>query len=62
MKNWVDWNWTNTLTWMATFNEKYNLNFEGGYTMERFQTYWLMGFKRRNSDYRRTIALCESRY
>ena len=43
MKNWVDWNWTNTLTWMTTFNEKHNLNLMGGYTMERFQTYWLNG-------------------
>lgn len=43
MKNWVDWNWTNTLTWMKTFNQKHNLNLMGGYTMERFQTYWLEG-------------------
>ena len=45
MKNWVDWNWTNTLTWMKTFNQKHNLNLMGGYTMERFQTYWLEGSK-----------------
>ena len=43
MHNWVDWNWTNTLTWMKTFNEKHNLNLMGGYTMERFQSYWLEG-------------------
>lgn len=43
MKNWADWNWTNTLTWMKTFNEKHNLNLMGGYTMERFQHYWLTG-------------------
>lgn len=47
MTNWVDWNWTNTLTWMKTFNEKHNLNLMGGYTMERFQTYWLEGSKDR---------------
>lgn len=45
MKNWVDWNWTNTLTWMKTFNQKHNLNLMAGYTMERFQTYWLNGSK-----------------
>lgn len=43
MKNWVDWNWTNTLTWMKTFKEKHNLNLMAGYTMERFQHYWLTG-------------------
>lgn len=43
MKNWVDWNWTNTLTWMKTFNQKHNLNLMAGYTMERFQHYWLTG-------------------
>lgn len=47
MTNWVDWNWTNTLTWMKTFNEKHNLNLMGGYTMERFQTYWLEGSRDR---------------
>lgn len=47
MKNWVDWNWTNTLTWMKTFNQKHNLNLMGGYTMERFQTYWLEGSRER---------------
>ncbi|WP_303005126.1 SusC/RagA family TonB-linked outer membrane protein [Bacteroides congonensis] len=43
MKNWVDWNWTNTITWMKTFNEKHNINLMGGYTMERYQYYWLTG-------------------
>lgn len=43
MKNWVDWNWTNTVTWMKTFNDKHNINLMGGYTMERFQHYWLTG-------------------
>lgn len=43
MNNWVDWNWTNTATWMKTFNQKHNLNIMGGYTMERFQNYWLTG-------------------
>lgn len=45
IENWVDWNWTNTLTWMKTFNNKHNLNLMGGYTMERFQTYSLWGQK-----------------
>lgn len=43
MRNWVDWNWTNTLTWMKTFKEKHNLNLMAGYTMERFQHYKLTG-------------------
>lgn len=42
-ENWIDWNWTNTLTYMKTFNEKHNLNLMGGYTMERFQNYYLDG-------------------
>lgn len=43
MENWVDWNWTNTLTYMNTFNKKHNLNLMAGYTMERFQDYFLEG-------------------
>ncbi len=43
MNDWVDWNWTNTATLMKTFNKKHNLNVMGGYTMERFQNYWLTG-------------------
>ncbi len=43
MNNWVDWNWTNTITWMKTFNKVHNLNLMGGYTMEKFQNYWLTG-------------------
>lgn len=43
MENWVDWNWTNTLTYMKTFNKKHNLNLMAGYTMERFQDYYLSG-------------------
>ncbi len=43
MENWVDWNWTNTLTYMNTFNKKHNLNVMAGYTMERFQDYYLYG-------------------
>jgi len=43
MENWVDWNWTNTLTYMNTFNKKHNLNVMAGYTMERFQDYYLEG-------------------
>jgi len=43
MENWVDWNWTNTLTYMKTFNKVHNLNVMVGYTMERFQDYYLDG-------------------
>lgn len=47
MKNWVDWNWTNTLTWMKTFKEKHNLNLMAGYTMERFSALLVNWFTRR---------------
>ena len=33
MQNWVDWNWTNTLTYMKSFNKRHNLNVMAGYTM-----------------------------
>ena len=42
-ESWVDWNWTNTATYMKTFDEKHNLTAMAGYTMERFQNYKLMG-------------------
>ena len=45
--NWVDWNWTNTINWIKSFNHKHNLNVMAGYTMERFQEYWLEGSKER---------------
>lgn len=44
MENWVDWNWTNTITYMTTINKKHNLNVMGGYTMERFQDYWASAY------------------
>ncbi len=43
MDNWVDWNWTNTATYMTTFADKHNLNVMAGYTMEKFSEYWLKG-------------------
>lgn len=43
MQNWVDWNWTNTATYMKTFADKHNLNLMAGYTMEKFSKYWLKG-------------------
>ena len=45
MENWMDWNWTNTLTYIKTFNQKHNLNVMAGYTMERFQDYYLQGYR-----------------
>ena len=42
-ENWMDWNWSNTLTYMNTFAKKHNLNLMAGYTMERFQDYQLWG-------------------
>ncbi len=44
MENWADWNWTNTVTWMRTFDEKHNLNVMAGFTMERFQDYWASAY------------------
>jgi TonB-linked SusC/RagA family outer membrane protein len=40
---WVDWNWTNTLSYMKTFQEKHNLNLMGGFTTEKFAEYNLEG-------------------
>ena len=45
--NWVDWNWTNTINWIKSFNHKHNLNVMAGYKMERFQEYWLEVSKER---------------
>ena len=45
MENWVDWNWTNTLTYMKSFQQKHTLNVMAGYTMERFQDYYLQGYR-----------------
>lgn len=39
MYEWLDWNWTNTATYMNTFAEKHNLNVMGGFTAERFATF-----------------------
>ncbi len=38
---WVDWNWTNTLSYMTKFHKKHNLNLMGGYTMEKTAKYSL---------------------
>jgi TonB-linked SusC/RagA family outer membrane protein len=40
---WIDWNWTNTLNYMKTFDEKHNINVMGGFTMEKFAEYTLEG-------------------
>lgn len=39
MYEWLDWNWTNTATYMNTFAEKHNLNVMGGFTAERFASF-----------------------
>lgn len=41
-EDWIDWNWTNTINYMATLG-KHNINVMGGYTMEKFSKYWVMG-------------------
>lgn len=38
-QEWLDWNWTNTATYMETFAEKHNLNVMAGFTAERFAWY-----------------------
>lgn len=36
MQEWLDWNWTNTATYINTFAQKHNVNVMGGFTAERF--------------------------
>lgn len=36
MQEWLDWNWTNTATYIDTFADKHNINIMGGFTAERF--------------------------
>ena len=43
MNEWVDWNTTNTITYITTINQKHNLNVMGGFTAERFANYWVSG-------------------
>ncbi|MDO5637288.1 MAG: TonB-dependent receptor [Myroides sp.] len=43
MNHWIDWNWTNTATYMKTLAEKHHVNIMGGYTMEKFSHYWVNG-------------------
>ena len=40
--NWIDWNWTNTINYMTTL-DKHSINVMGGYTMEKFSEYWVLG-------------------
>jgi Rps23 Pro-64 3,4-dihydroxylase Tpa1-like proline 4-hydroxylase len=42
MKEWLDWNWTNTANYMRTFDDKHNLN-PWRFTAERFAEYWVKG-------------------
>lgn len=35
-QEWMDWNWTNTLTYMDTFREKHNFTAMAGFTAERY--------------------------
>lgn len=39
MKEWLDWNWTNTASYMTTIAKKHNLNTMAGFTAERFAEY-----------------------
>ena len=39
MNEWLDWNWTNTATYIDTFAEKHNLNVMAGFTAERYANY-----------------------
>ena len=38
-QEWLDWNWTNTATYIDTFAEKHNLNVMAGFTAERYAWY-----------------------
>ncbi len=42
-KEWCDWSWTNTITFMETFNKVHNLTVMGGFTAERYAYYKLWG-------------------
>ena len=42
----LDWNWTNTVTYSDTFAEKHNLTVMAGFTAERYATYNLWGQRR----------------
>ncbi|NMA72933.1 MAG: TonB-dependent receptor [Bacteroidales bacterium] len=43
MREWLDWNWTNTATYVDTFAEKHNINLMGGFTAERFAEFYTRG-------------------
>lgn len=45
MNEWSDWNWTNTINYMKTFNRVHNLNVMAGFTAERFNDYWVNGYR-----------------
>ena len=52
-QDWLDWNWTNTATYIDTFAEKHNLNVMAGFTAERFAWFNTQGFRQdvpNNSD------------
>lgn len=38
-QEWLDWNWTNTATYIETFAEKHNVNVMAGFTAERYAYY-----------------------
>lgn len=42
-EEWLDWNWTNTATYMDTFAEKHHINVMAGFTAERFAYFFLDG-------------------
>ena len=39
----TDWNWTNTLNYTRSFNQKHNLTAMVGFTAEKFADYWVFG-------------------
>ncbi|MDR0394289.1 MAG: TonB-dependent receptor [Tannerella sp.] len=43
MNEWLDWNWTNTASYMTTFADRHNLNAMAGFTAERFANYYVRG-------------------
>ncbi|WP_315083657.1 TonB-dependent receptor [Bacteroides heparinolyticus] len=42
-REWLNWNWTNTLNYMTTVAQRHNINAMLGFTAERSAYYWLDG-------------------
>lgn len=45
MKEWLDWNWTNTASYIKTLNQKHNFNLMAGFTAEKFAEYQVKAYR-----------------